>query len=556
MQRFLWLVLLCLLATGCASRLRADPEHIPSADPAHPGRWIVVTAPAFADALQPLIQHRQAEGFDVIALQTTDLLTPDDLQKHDGRKLLAKVRSLWQPDPAHSFVLLVGAAAAATPDEIRNTTIPTFPGTVGRMTGQPTDNPYGCAPDQFLPTVPVGRFPARTPAEAQGMVQKTLTFEADGQSAPWRRSITMLVGNPGGDNAVERTIADWLVGSETCNNLQTVFPSWTFRSIFHFPESPWYVPDQALHDQALKLLLQGQTFTFYAGHSSRDGFWSGGTRFLDRQDFARLNLPHGAGVFMSCSCDACQFDPLGRLDRDGFALTAMRNPAGLVAVIGSTGESYGAAGVLAFRGMVKSLTGPQLPDRLGGCWLNVANGIANEPLDFLTFTLYDYGDGGGGKIPLATQRLEHLQMWTLLGDPALKLPDVAPELTLRCPTVTTPGATITITGTLPKNLPNARIRLTLERPPGGQPTDLLPVPTAGPDRERALFDNFAKSQNPVLATLQLAPTSNTFQAALQVPAEVPGDHVIIRAVATHGDSEELGVCRVNVLRPPRPIKLP
>ena len=34
---------------------------------------------------------------------------------------------------------------------------------------------------------------------------------------------------------------------------------------------------------------------------------------------------------------------------------------------------------------------------------------------------------------IATQRLEHLQMWTLLGDPGMRLPDVTPRITLTVP---------------------------------------------------------------------------------------------------------------------------
>ena len=48
--------------------------------------------------------------------------------------------------------------------------------------------------DSRLPVVAVGRFPARSEEEAQGMVAKTLEYERDRQPGPWRRRLTVLAG--------------------------------------------------------------------------------------------------------------------------------------------------------------------------------------------------------------------------------------------------------------------------------------------------------------------------------------------------------------------------
>ena len=183
----------------------------------------------------------------------------------------------------------------------------------------------------------------------------------------------------------------------------------------------------------MQRLQEGQAFTCYLGHSDDSGFWSEGARFLDRSDWAGLKLAHGAGVFVTCGCFACQIDAAGREEHEGYGLAAIRNPAGPVAVIGASGESYAAAGQLAFTGLLGDLAGPSLPDRLGECFLHLKSGIAKGPMDFFTFTLFDHGDGSNGTVPLAVQRREHLEMWTLLGDPALHLPSVAPEISLEVP---------------------------------------------------------------------------------------------------------------------------
>ena len=48
---------------------------------------------------------------------------------------------------------------------------------------------------------------------------------------------------------------------------------------------------------------------------------------------------------------------------------------------------------------------------------------------------------GDGNIPQATQRLEHLEMFTLLGDPALKLAATPADLALKTDDAAAPGAT-------------------------------------------------------------------------------------------------------------------
>jgi hypothetical protein len=62
------------------------------------------------------------------------------------------------------------------------------------------------------------------------------------------------------------------------------------------------------------------------------------------------------------------------------------------------------------------------PSRLADYWLAIQAGLARGEIDDFTFKLYDQADGTKGRVPLETQRLEHLEMWMLLGDPALRLP--------------------------------------------------------------------------------------------------------------------------------------
>ena len=44
------------------------------------------------------------------------------------------------------------------------------------------------------------------------------------------------------------------------------------------------------------------------------------------------------------------------------------------------------------------------------------------------FYLFDQADGSRGQATLANQRAEHVEMWTLLGDPAMQLPPLPNDM--------------------------------------------------------------------------------------------------------------------------------
>ena len=130
---------------------------------------------------------------------------------------------------------------------------------------------------------------------------------------------------------------------------------------------------------------------------------------------------------------------------------------------------------LATDGLVESTFAGKSPERLGATWLAIKAGVAKGKIDDLTFGLLDAVDGDGD-IPQATQRLEHLEMFTLLGDPALKLAATPADLALKADGEAKPGAAITMHGTAPARLNGGRVQVVVERPVSSRPDDLEPLP--------------------------------------------------------------------------------
>jgi hypothetical protein len=210
-------------------------------------------------------------------------------------------------------------------------------------------------------------------------------------------------------------------------------------------------------------------------------------------------------------------------------------------VIGAHAESYGAMGQLAVDGLLECLSTPDPPERLADYWLAVKKGIANGKMDRLTFWLYDQADGSRGKTSLDLQCKEHLEMWMLLGDPAMRLPVVRPTIELTTKDTAAAGKTVTVNGTLPARFARSAVRVTLERPTGSSPPALVPLPQDPAARRRVMLANHERANALELASVEAAPRDGRFEATLKLPAETPWPRVIVRAVAAGEGDVAMGV---------------
>jgi hypothetical protein len=484
-----------------------------------PDQWIAVVAPAYREAMKPLIAHRQAQGLKVV------VLAPE--KAADLRKRLA---ALCQAHPGRSSILLVGDVRSIHPAR----EVEACEGTVSRMRDQPTDAPYGCLDGSRLPQVAVGRFPAKEVAHCEAMVRKTIALEQTGPGA-WKQQLRVLAGIPAFNPAVDR-----LVESLAFARFDRLAPTWGGRALYTSASSRFFLPEKELSAAARDLLAQRHLLTLYLGHSDPSGLYAGGaTPWLTGDDFAKVKMPAG-GLFFTFGCLGAQLRGFGG---EGYTLKAMRNPDGPAAAIASTGVCFAAMVQLATDRLFERAFAERLPGTLGECWLACLEGIAHGKIDFLTYRLLDSVDGDP-KIPQATQRQEHLEMFILLGDPALRLPRIADDITWRAPATIEPGSVWTIEGTLPERLRGAQVVVELERTPASVPEGLVAVT---PERRaETLRANFTRANRFLLAETRTVAEGRQFTARLQFPERLPWPRVIVRIRASTDKAEAASAVRVGV----------
>jgi hypothetical protein len=507
--------------------------------PAHAReQWVVVTAPAFRTAVEPLCEQRRAQGMHVEVVQTTDVLSGREVRAGEADKLRERVAKLCRDFKGTSRVLLVGAVEAGTLADAEKKLVPAPQGTAGRMKGQPSDNGYGTPDEELLPAVAVGRLPARSADEARQMVAKTLAYEKDDAPGEWRRRLTVLAGAP-----EFNPLVDALVERQAVAQLGRIDPCWGGRAIYHNSSSRFTLPDEACHDRALSYLRAGQALTLYLGHSNAVGFWANRCRYLDRDDWARLVIKRGPGVLATFGCFGCQLAGKGG---EGYGVAAIRNPRGPVAVIGSHGECFAAMVKLASEGFTDSFLGADPPPRLGESFLALKRGLAKAKIDALTFRVLDAVDGNG-TIPEAVQRREHEEMFVLLGDPALRLPWLPRDVKLTADGPAAPGSQLTVRGTAPARLEGAKVRLTVERSRDSDPAELVVVPReTGEERAKALVRRHEAANEFVVASAEVTVKDGRFEAAPELPAKLPWRRVVVRAYAATERQDGMGALVVAV----------
>ncbi len=298
--------------------------------------------------------------------------------------------------------------------------------------------------------------------------------------------------------------------------------------IFDYWCGLWFPSGNDVSTAAARMMSTPATLFAYMGHSSPVAAVSKNTALLMAEDWRKLPADGPRpGLFFTCGCFSCQVRP----GLESFGLAAIRAPGGPPAVIGSHGESWSAMGYLAMSGLIGALE--KQPVRAGEFWRAAQQGLEKAEINAAEFAILDMADGTQGKVPLEQQRGEHLEMWMLLGDPAMPLMPPPPALEVKA---AISGQTLNVTGSVPAALDGKAFRITVERHPGAVPDDLPAVPDAGGDRLKAARARRARATEVTFAVVEVKAAGKVMAATIPIPANAPGRPWTVRVQCAHDTS--------------------
>ncbi|MBX7236240.1 MAG: hypothetical protein K1X65_17785 [Caldilineales bacterium] len=162
------------------------PAAAPILPPAAGADYIAITHPSLAEALQPLVEHRQSQGLRTVVVSTeaiADQFGAGVIGPNALAGFLRWATTTW-PTPAPRFLLLAGDASYDADPQAD--LVPTGLVATGEVGETASDTDLADLDRDGRPDLAVGRLPARTPEQMAAMVDKTLAYE-QAKAGDWQQ---------------------------------------------------------------------------------------------------------------------------------------------------------------------------------------------------------------------------------------------------------------------------------------------------------------------------------------------------------------------------------
>jgi len=499
--------------------------------------YLIVAADSLSASARRWKAFREGSGYRVALVLTRDLVprgTPpetrsDALRRGIRRHIIAR----WQArDPTRPlYVLLLGDGHRPLPAWIyQKATSPIV-----------TDNPYADVDGDGIPEVALGRIPALTDAEVDGIRAKVERYESTYRVGPWNRCVHLFAA-PGDYGA----FVDALIEGAAKELLEQFSYDYDLNVLYGSRGSPAAYPPERFSDQVYELINSGSLFTVYVGHGTdtgpQSGWWNG-KRFdiwKVSQLARRLRMRNKTALLLLVTCDMGNF-----VDQDGFGEKLLRHPQGPPALIAATGVSHPYPNTLLVRELGHLVTNHRV--KTAGLLLLQAKARMMQHRDAQREVLDTLADMISTKALQDHLKQTHLRLYVLLGDPALQIRYVSGRAKLRLAVqAPRPGGRLVVTVRF--DAPTTGIaRFTLETRRKVILGRLEKLPQDGdPRRDRVLLENYRVANDKVVSTRAVQFTNSRARVALPIPRSLPPGQYYVKVYAQDGRTDAMGSLLVHI----------
>lgn len=511
----------------------------PKPEPETPGvDYLIISANALEASAEKWRDYRVDQGLRV------GLLTMKDLAPDGGSKaalvdaIQARIKKEAEKKDAGSpfFVLLLGDAdGTKTGDKI----VPDgkYQDSMGTVS---SDNVYADLDEDDIPDLAIGRVAVSTTADADIVLSKTMDYESNYDAGEWNRRASVFASEAGFSTQIDAVIEGMVF-----KIVEDLPYDYDFTMTYAKQTSPYvWVPEQ-FSDKVYERMNEGALLMTYVGHGDTDAFttltWSGKSfPILDTAQLTqKLNVQHRAPILSFIACLTGGF-----AKGDSLSERIVRQPGAPVAVLSSTEVSNPVPNAVFVRELGQAMLGEKKAT-LGEAFVRAKERLIRQNDALRT----EIANTASLMYPVKTQaamNVSHLHMYTLFGDPALKLPWPAAKVAITAPTNVAKGANLNVTLAF-TDLAAGDAVVTLE----AKRSTIVGTPAAVPadgsgTRNTVIGQNYALANNKRVVTKNATFSGSALSTALAVPANLASGDYFIKVYAKGGGADAISSKPVHV----------
>jgi hypothetical protein len=393
------------------------------------------------------------------------------------------------------------------------------------------DNQLADLDGDGVPELAVGRLPADSLAEATTMIRKVVGYEKNRDFSTWRRRLNIVAGVGGFGRW-----ADWAMEQATIAVARDVVsPAYDVHATYANRNSSFCPPPSRVAETTLERFNEGALLVAYFGHGSRrrlDRLSFGAERFdiFTEEHAFELKARRGAPIVLFCACSTGHMDGAP----DSLAELVVKQPAGPVAVYAASRVSMPYANAMISKELIDEL----LSARTVGEALREAKRrlMADDSWDATRRQIETYAFAYKTAQERRSERAEHLYLYNLFGDPAMRIPRAVP-VEVESPEEIAPGGRLKIMGRT-EVAGKVLVELVAER---------TPVVPQRPDDENATFARiYAQANARTKASASTTMNEGRFAVELAVPEDVNTGRYFVRVYVTGAGAAAMGARAIEV----------
>lgn len=524
------------------------PAYLPY-PPEYPD-WIVLTTTEWVKIAEKWAAYRRSTGHTPLVLTMSEILAGRPMTATEFLETLhSRLKDIRTrlPSEIPMYLMLLGNPTIdpKKTDEytpVSAESVPTFTWKNKFY----TDAPYADLTGDGLPDIAVGRIPADVSARAFLVLEKTIRYESTSPPGYWRHNVLLFASE--GDFG---TLVDALLEKVGIEMVKNVPDRWRIRFIHARKHSPYTVPPAEYSRFLNSEFDNGALLSVYLGHGYPEALerarWSreDAGPIMDMETIRDIRCGPRCPVMVLVACHTGR--PLGG---DGLAERIVLLPETSPAVIGSTEESHPYPNALIVSALNREVLWRETPT-IGEVFRKslrilgsdeTANPPETEEIEALASLVWK-------KNKRNEMKVEHLSLYSLYGDPGLRLPYPEGRIELSAhKDAFSPGETVFLCARIAGPVAG-HLKVTVETPREVMAHEPERWTDKMPERNFIIEQNWKQANDKTLMTKHVAYEKGYSAFPLRLPRNLrPGVH-LIRAELAGSRVDAAGSIRIMVEGP-------